>query len=90
MFKDGRFVEDEPPRTADEKAAQLEPEPLYDYAKTDVWLRDEHGKSFLDYLVEQRKRVYSALETVSGDQPLGYLQGQLKILNWLLRLREES
>jgi hypothetical protein len=89
MIHDARF-DTEPPRTAEEKAKQPKPEPDYDYAKTDVWLRDENGKSFIEYLYKERQQHYNRLMVVSGDQNLGFLQGQLRIINWLLRLREES
>ena len=89
MIHDTRF-DPEPPRTMEAKVQQPPPEPAYDYAKTDVWFREENATSFIEYLYQIRQQLYGRLGSVSGDQNLGYLQGKLEIVNWLLRLREES
>ena len=93
---DQRFVDPVTNRVDDTKTGPpggspaKPPPPDYDFAKTDVWLRDENGKSFLDYCRCVSDQLVNQMDGVNDLHNLGFLQGQRRVLKWLLRLREES
>lgn len=62
----------------------------YDEDKTQKWFRNEDGKSFLEYIRQKYVQEDRQLRSASDLITIGRYQGKLEILEWLIKLREES
>ena len=61
-----------------------------DASKTQRWLHNEDGKTFIERLLRRKLEEYSGLRSSRELIEIGRYQGKLEIIDWILRLREEQ
>jgi uncharacterized protein (UPF0305 family) len=62
----------------------------FDEAKTAKWLRQEEGKSFIEYMHLKLNQELKQLRTSRELVTIHQTQGRIEILEWFLKIREES